>query len=240
MDEPIRVVVDSLEASAHDEVVSYLRLAGCEVEVRRLPVCDFVVSDRCGVERKDVDDFLGSLKDGRLFTQAKEMASTYERPILVLEGHLPRALKHTRVRSSSVYGALASLALDFGFSIIPTDNLDSTSMLIHRLAYREQVREKRPIQLREIKRRVPLQEQQIFLLSGIPKIGRTLAEELLNHFGTPLRVFEEFGRAEVETSKSGKTKRIIGPIGDVRGIGPSIVEGAKRLLTTPYDNPSLI
>lgn len=100
--------------------------------------------------------------------------------------------------------------------------------------------EKRPIRLREVKRRVPLQEQQIFLLSGIPKIGRALAEELLNHFGTPLRVFEEFERAEVETSKSGKTKRIIGPIGDVRGIGPSIVEGAKRLLTTPYDNPSLI
>lgn len=235
MDKPIRVVVDSLEASAHDEVVNYLRLAGCEVEVRRLPVCDFIVSDRCGVERKDVDDFLGSLKDGRLFSQAKEMASTYERPILVLEGPLPRALRHTRVRPSSVYGALASLALDFGFSIIPTDSLESTSLLIHRLAHREQVEERRTIQLREVKRKAPLQEQQIFLLSGIPKIGRALAEELLNHFKTPLRVFEEFGRAEVETSRSGRTRRVTGPLSKVKGIGPSIVENAKRLLTTPYE-----
>ncbi len=238
MNKPLRVVVDSLEASAHDEVVNYLRLAGCEVEVRRLPVCDFIVSDRCGVERKDVDDFLGSLKDGRLFSQAKEMASTYERPILVLEGHLPRALRHTRIRPSSVYGALASLALDFGFSIIPTDGLESTSMLIHRLAHREQVEERRTIQLREVKRKVSLQEQQIFLLSGIPKIGRALAEELLNHLRTPLRVFEEFERAEVEISKSGRTRRVIGPLSKVRGIGPSIVENAKRLLTTPYEPPT--
>lgn len=235
MSEPLRVVVDSLEASAHAEILNYLRLAGCEVEVRRLPICDFIVSDRCGVERKDVDDFLGSLKDGRLFNQAKDMASTYERPILVLEGELSRALRRSGVKPSSVYGALASLTLDFCLSIIPSDGLESTSMLIHRLAYREQVRERRPLQLRGVKRRLPLREQQIFLLSGIPKIGRTLAEELLNHLETPMRVFEEFERAEVEASKSGKTRRIIGPLSEVRGIGPSIVENAKRLLTTPYN-----
>jgi Fanconi anemia group M protein len=236
--EPLRVVVDSLEASAHMEVVNYLRLAGCEVEVRRLPICDFIVSERCGVERKDVEDFLGSLKDGRLFSQAKEMASAYEKPILVLEGHLPRAMRHSGVKPSSVYGAMASLALDFGLSIIPTNDLESTSMLIHRLAHREQVEERRPIQLRKVKRSIPLWEQQIFLISGIPKVGRTLAEGLLKRFGTPLRVFEEFERAEVETSKSGKTRRITGPLSEVKGIGPSIVEGAKRLLTTPYNTPT--
>ncbi len=237
MAEPIRVVVDSLEASAHMEVVDYLRLAGCEVEVRRLPTCDFVVSERCGVERKDVEDFLGSLKDGRLFTQAKEMASSYEKPILVVEGNLQRALRNSGLKPSSIYGAMASLALDFGLSIIPTDSLESTSILVHRLAHREQVEERRPIQLRRVRRRIPLQEQQIFLLIGLPKIGRTMAEELLTRFGSPLRVFEELERAEIFASKSGRTRRVIGPIGEVRGIGPSMVERAKRLLTTPYTAP---
>jgi Fanconi anemia group M protein len=234
MADALKICVDSNEASAHAEVVSYLRLAGCEVEVRKLPVCDFVVSDRCGIERKDARDFVGSLKDGRLFNQAKEIAASYERPILVLEGHMQRVLRRTLMKPSSVYGALASLSLDFGFSVIPTEDIESTAILVHRLAYREQTEESRPVQLRTVRREMPLHEQQMFLLSGLPKIGVTLSNELLRRFDTPLRVFEEITKAEVTTSKSGRTRRLSGSIGEVKGMGPIIVEHAKRLLTGSF------
>lgn len=240
MPDPLWVYVDSNEASQRPEIINYLRLSGCEVEVRRLPVCDYVVSDRCGVERKDVFDLANSVRDGRLFNQAKEIAEIYERPILVLEGRLTKVLRRSRMRPSSLYGALASLALDYGFSIIPTADAQATSLLVQRLAYREQVEEKRPPQLRRVSRRMPLQEQQLFLLSGLPNIGRSLAEELLKHFGTPMRVLEEFASAEVRISRTGKTRRLEGALKDVRGIGPKIVEETKRLLTTPFfmESPS--
>jgi len=234
MADALKICVDSNEASAHAEVVNYLRLAGCEVEVRKLPVCDFVVSDRCGIERKDARDFVGSLKDGRLFSQAKEIAAAYVRPILVLEGHLQRVFRRTQMKPASVYGALASLSLDFGFSIIPTEDIEATAVLIHRLAYREQTEESRPVQLRSVRREMPLHEQQMFLLSGLPKIGVTLSEELLRRFDTPLRVFEEITKAEVTTSKSGRTRRLNGSIGEVKGLGPTIVENAKRLLSGSF------
>jgi len=234
MSETLNVCVDSNEASARKEIVNYLRLVGCEVEVRRLSVCDYVVSDRCGIERKNVRDFVGSLRDGRLFSQAKEIADAYERPILVLEGHLPRVFRRSRMRPASVYGALASLSLDYGFSIIPTGDVDSTAVLIHRLAYREQASESRPLQLRSVRREMPAHEQQLFLLSGLPNIGATLAEELLYHFDTPYRVFDEIAKAEILVSRSGKTKRLNDPLSQVKGVGPIIVENAQRLLTSSF------
>jgi len=234
MSENLRICIDSNEASARRDIANYFRLSGFEVEVRRLDVCDYVVSDRCGVERKDVSDFLGSMKDGRLFSQARGMAEVYEKPILILEGRMSRALKRSRMRPSSVYGALSSIALDYGLSIIPTEDPDSTMTLLHRLAYREQAKDDRPIQLRSVRRDLPPHQQQVFLLSGLPQIGVTLAEELLGHFDTPFRVLEEFVSAEVRVSKSGKTRRLLGPLTEVRGVGPVIVEKAQALLGGSY------
>jgi Fanconi anemia group M protein len=234
MGERLHICVDSNEASIRRDIVNYFRLSGFDVEVKRLDVCDYVVSDRCGVERKNASDFLSSLKDGRLFNQAGIMDDTYEKPILILEGSLSRALRHSRIRESSVCGALSSLALDYSVSVLPSESSETTSVLLHRLAYREQVKEERSVQLRSVNKSMPLHQQQIFLLSGLPQIGATLAEELLQQFDSPFRVIEEISSAEIRVSKTGKTKRLTGPLMKVKGVGPIIVEGAKRLLLESF------
>ena len=234
MSEQLHICIDSNEASQRQEITNYFRLNGFKVEVKPLDVCDYVVSDRVGVERKDVSDFIGSMKDGRVFSQAKGMAEIYEKPVIILEGQMKKALKRSRMKQSSIYGALSSLALDYGVNIIPTDDPDSTAILLHRMAYREQAKEERTIQLRSIDRSMPLHEQQVFLLSGLPQIGTTLAQELLNRFESPYRVLEMFANAEVHTSKSGKTKRLTGELGRVKGVGPVIVETTQKLLWESY------
>jgi len=193
-----------------------------------------VVSDRVGVERKEVGDFLGSVKDGRLFNQVKAMVEAYERPVLVLEGQLSRVLRRSAMKPAAVYGALSSLALDYGISVLPTEDTETTAILLQRLAYREQTKENRVIQLRSVDRSLPLNKQQLFLLSGFPQIGTTSAEDLLEKFDTPLRVIEELASAEVRVSASGKTKKLTGPLTEVGGIGPTIVEHALLLLKSSY------
>ena len=197
-------------------------------------MCDYIVSDRVGVERKDVSDFLGSMKDGRLFSQAKAMVEAYKRPVLILEGQVSRALKRSAMKPASVYGALSSLALDYGISVLPTEDTDSTAILLQRLAYREQAKDNRAIQLRNVDRSLPLNKQQLFLLSGFQQIGTTSAEDLLEKFDTPLRVIEELASAEIHASASGKTKKLTGPLSEVGGIGPTIVEYAQTLLKSNY------
>jgi Fanconi anemia group M protein len=234
MSEELHICVDSNEAASRREIINYLKFNGFKVEIRPLDVCDFVVSDRVGIERKDCSDFLGSMKDGRLFSQAKDMAEIYERPILILEGQMNKALKRSLMRPSSIYGALSSLALDYGVNVIPTEDPDSTAVLLHRLAYREQAKEERIIQLRSINRNLSMDQQQIYLLSGLPQIGTTLAMELLNKYETPYKVIEEFAKAQIHTSKSGKTKRLLGSLAEVRGVGPVIVETAQKILNQSY------
>jgi Fanconi anemia group M protein len=186
------------------------------------------------VERKDVGDFLGSIMDGRLFSQAKAMAEAYEKPIIILEGEISKALKRSAMKPASVYGALSSVALDYGISVIPTEDTDSTAVLLQRLAYREQAKDNRAIQLRAVDRSLPLNKQQLFLLSGFPQIGTASAEDLLESFDTPLRVIEELASAEISISASGKTKKLTGPLTEVGGIGPKIVEYAQILLKSSY------
>jgi hypothetical protein len=45
MAEALKVYVTSNEASARRKIVSYLKLASCEVEVRSPPVYDYVVEN---------------------------------------------------------------------------------------------------------------------------------------------------------------------------------------------------
>ena len=233
-DQPLNICIDSNEASKQHSIITYLKFNGFNVDVKPLDVCDYVVSDRVGVERKDAADFLGSMKDGRLFSQARDMAEVYEKPVIILEGQMKKALKRSKMKPSSVYGAMSSLALEYGVNIIPTDDPDSTAVLLHRLCHREQAKEERTIQLRSINRSLPLHQQQVFLLSGLPQIGTTLAEDLLNTFQTPYEVLVRFAEAEVHTSASGKTKRLLGPLAEVKGVGPTIVESAQQLLHESY------
>ncbi len=234
MSEQLHIYVDSNEASKRKDIITYFKFNGFNVEIKPLDVGDYVVSDRVGVERKDASDFIGSMKDGRVFSQARGMTEIYEKPVIILEGQMKKALKRSKMRQSSIYGALSSLALDYGVNIIPTDDPASTAILLHRMAYREQVKESRTIQLRSVDRSLPMHQQQQYLLSGLPQIGVTLAEELLNTSETPYRVIMAFAEAEVKTSASGKTKRLLGPLKEVKGVGPKIVESAQYILHESY------
>lgn len=228
----LEVCVDSNEAVMAESILNSLRLFGCAVRVANLSDCDYVVSDRCGIERKDVRDFAASLMDGRLFDQAKKLSEGYEKPLMILQGSFSGISRHTRISPNSLWGAISSLVLDFRIPIVPTHDELSTAQLICRLAYHEQAREERPLQLRRDKKRASLEEEQLYILSGLPNIGRSLAEELLRHFETPIQVLDEFSQAEIHTSESGKTKRLIGPLKEVKGVGPVIAEKARSVLNS--------
>ena len=93
MSQLLYVCIDSNEASKQHTIVNYLKFNGFDVMIKPLDVCDYVVSDRVGVERKNASDFIGSMKDGRLFNQARDMMEIYEKPIIILEGQMKKALK---------------------------------------------------------------------------------------------------------------------------------------------------
>ena len=59
---------------------------GVSLELKQLPVADYILSERVGIERKSAQDFNDSIKDGRLFNELIELKNNFVRPVLLLEG----------------------------------------------------------------------------------------------------------------------------------------------------------
>ncbi len=200
------VAVDPRERS----LARMLESMGVGVTLKVLEVGDYVVSDRVAIERKTASDFIDSLIDPArgLFGQIRDLARTYDRPILILEG---RDLYTRQVHPNAIRGALASIAVDFGVAIIPTSDEEETVSVIAAIARREQQARGGAPQAHGKKTHRTLKEQQEYLVSSIPGVGNAVAKNLLRHFGSVERVFaateEELKEVELVGSKTAERIR---------------------------------
>jgi len=179
-EEKIKVVVDHREFSS--KVVRNLTANGVLVEPQQLHVGDYVLSSRIGVERKSVDDFLGSLIEGKLFRQISNLRDEYSRPVLILEGE--NLLAKRNISHNAIFGSLSSINVDFGVPVITTKDASETADLLKVMAKREQRDDKKTFAIREEKTPMSLREQQQFVIEGFPNISSVIAKRLLDHFGS--------------------------------------------------------
>lgn len=181
-----RVVVDEREKPSG--VPDLLKEYGLQVEYRMLEVGDYIVSWECAVERKGERDFLKSLYSGRLFDQAHRLCETYDRPVLVVEGKLPLFVREM-AKPRTFWGALTTLAFEYGLSVFFTADAGQTADFIYTLArHRGFARPKGPL-IRKRPRARGFERTQLFLVSSLPGIGPKLADRALRRFGTVRRVF---------------------------------------------------
>ena len=193
------VYADSREGNS--KVIRYLSQMEMDVKVHSMAVADYQVSDEVAIERKTAKDFVSSMIDKRLFKQARELSEEFKRPLMILEGD---DLYSGMVNPNAIRGTIASIALDFGISIIPTRDAQDTAAMIKRIAIREQSGEKTNIQIRTDKKPVSLWEQQLFIVESLPAIGPVNAKNLLEHFGSVEKVFNASENELMEVEGIGK------------------------------------
>ncbi|XP_072124953.1 DNA repair endonuclease XPF [Mobula birostris] len=78
-----RIIVDLREFRS--ELPSLIHRRGIDVEPVTLEVGDYILTPDICVERKSVSDLIGSLNNGRLYTQCTSMSRYYKRPVLLIE-----------------------------------------------------------------------------------------------------------------------------------------------------------
>lgn len=207
------VYADSREGNS--KVIRHLTEMEIDVKVRPMAVGDYQVSDDVVIERKTAKDFVDSIIDKRLFKQARELSEEFKRPLLILEGD---DIYNGMLNPNAVRGTLASIAIDFGISIIPTRNSQDTAAMIKRIAVREQNGEKTHIQIRTDKKPVSLWEQQLFIVESLPNIGPVNAKNLLQHFGSVEKVITA---SETELQ-------------EVEGIGKKTAKNIRKVVESKY------
>ena len=193
------VYADSREGNS--KVIRHLTEMEMDVKVRPMAVADYQVSDDVAIERKTAKDFVDSIMDKRLFKQATELREEFKKPLIILEGD---DFYNGFINPNAVRGSIASIALDFGISIIPTRNAQDTAAMIKRIAIREQTGEKPHIQTRTDKKPVNMWEQQLFIIESLPNIGPVNAKKLLEHFGTVSKVINASENELMEVEGIGK------------------------------------
>ena len=176
----IKIIVDNRESRS--TIMRYLSNQNISIENQQLDVGDYVLSSRIGVERKNVDDFLSSLLEGKLFMQLRRLRSAYSRPILIIEGE--ELLTKRNISHNAIFGCFVSIIVDFGIPIITTKSPHETADFLKAIAKREQRDENKTVSIRGGKWSMSPIEQQQFIIEGLPNISSVLAQRLLQHFGS--------------------------------------------------------
>ncbi|MEZ0394573.1 MAG: ERCC4 domain-containing protein [Desulfurococcaceae archaeon] len=188
---PVDVVIDSREDSKHPEFRKFLEQRGLRVSVQRLGAGDFLLLAPPGrrsvlVERKTVADFANSIRDGRLWDQARRLAEAARvdghAPLMVVEGWLG-SLERTGWRIQSVLRAMDELVLDVGVPILNTPGPRATAEWVAAKAASLGETSKKTVQrLRVEKKPMELMDRILYVAEGLA--GPTLARRLLDRFCT--------------------------------------------------------
>lgn len=213
-EDQVKIVVDHREYRS--SVVRNLTVKGVSIEPQQLDVGDYVLSSRIGIERKNVDDFLESLINGKLFKQVAQLRDAYSRPMLILEGE--NLLTKRNINHNAIFGSLASITVDFGIPVLTTKDASETADLLNVIAKREQREDKKAVAVRGEKTQMSLRERQQFIIEGLPNVSAVIAKRLLSHFSS----IKDIANATEEELR------------EVPGVGKNIATDIINLLNANY------
>ena len=209
--ENLRIIVDERERKSG--IPDLLKSIGMNIEMKTLPIGDYIVAPETIVERKSIRDLMASVFDGRLFDQCSRLKENFEHPVVLMEGNVDEIEEITE-NPMIFYGALSTVVLDFKIPVIPTPSAAHTAKLLVSMCSRKDAPQ--GPYLKKIKKSSDLGKQQLSVLCSLPGIGEKFAVRLLTKFGTPLKVF---GATTAELAK-------------VEGLGEARAKKIKKTLGT--------
>jgi len=168
----------------HREPEIFRRLFSEEdrVSTAQLACGDFLVDGQWLFERKTVHDLCVSLVDGRLFKQALALARAEFHPVVILEGSL-RDVSESNVKRESVQGALVTLGVSFGLPVLRSLKPEETVRVMRYTVEQGYRCTKDGVQRYGYRPR-GRRARQLYVLQGLPGIGKIRAAALMDHFGS--------------------------------------------------------
>jgi ERCC4-type nuclease len=175
----------------------------------------YVLSDRLAIERRTGDGFLQGIVDKSLFNSALYLQENYGLPVLIVEGQLDG--DHRSFNPQAVLGALSSMVIRYGMSVLRTQDVEETVGLIAMMARQEQIGIPE-ISLVPKRKATELVDMQRRVVEMLPGCGMVAARELLQHFGSIRRLANSIPH-ELQA---------------VRGIGRKRAREVHRVLNAEY------
>ncbi len=177
----ITVIADDREQNS-GVIKSFLEMDAVKIEIKRLPVGDYIADNRILFERKTLKDFAASIIDGRLFKQSISLTKSIYKGVIILEG-TGSDIGKAGIRREALQGALITVSLILGIPVLRSMSPHETAMLITYTARQIKFIAEGAVQ-RHGYRPKAKRKKQLFILQGLPGVGRQRAEHMLDAFGS--------------------------------------------------------
>jgi Fanconi anemia group M protein len=172
------------------------------IQLAKLDIGDYALSENTIVEYKRIPDFVESIIDGRLLSQLRNLKIA-RNPILIMEGQ-EDIYSIRKVHPNSIRGMIAAIISSYKIPLIHTQNPKETAELLAIITKRQFDQGAKPFSPHALKP-LTIKDQQEYVVASFPGIGGILNKPLLEHFGTIKNIINA-------TEKELKDVELIGPI----------------------------
>ncbi len=199
---------------ARTAIATGLEKAGFALEERDIETADVVVSDRVAVTIRTVQEFIRAISDETMFSHLSKMKRQYPRPILIVQG--PPEGKGVQAGNAAIFDALGELLSEFRMPVLSSLSVGETVEALSALRRQEEARGgvERTGQMT-----LDPAGRQLFLVQGLPNVSATLAQRLLERFGSAKGIAEATPEQLME----------------VEGVGRVIAEGVHSVTQKRFD-----
>ncbi|MEM0380215.1 MAG: ERCC4 domain-containing protein [Desulfurococcaceae archaeon] len=191
---PVDIIIDSREDSKNPVFKEFFKASGLKISIQPLPAGDFLLLTNPDsgkkpvlIERKTIYDFANSIRDNRLWDQARllveaSIKDNYQ-PFIVIEGYIGRLVKERNWSIQSLLRAIDTLMLDFNIPVLNTTGKKSTiAWIIAKAKSLGRTEDKRLLRLRVEKKPLTINDKILYVAESFA--GPVSARRLLKHFKT--------------------------------------------------------
>ena len=179
------IQIDSREKERVKSATEYYTQQGLDVEVCELEIGDYLFDNKVCFEFKTIPDFVASIQDGRVFTQAINMTENYDYCFVIIQGDdhsRAKALAMSRhYHEVSYFGYLGAIASLNRYCTV----IESYSPFINEAYYRMLIQAKKCLQNKPIVKKFPKKNKNPimnFLLYCIYGVSTVKATEIINTY----------------------------------------------------------
>jgi len=221
----LSIIVNSGESN----LAAAVSKIGVDLKVMPLTTGDAVFSKTGAMERKRGDDFVSSMKDGRLRNELQRMQDAYPDSVLCVED-VERAFA-TNFAPRAIYGQLAEIVTQWKVPVVFSQGIDGTANMLERLAFWTQTTpQMKPERFDRPKYSTPESYRIIAVQAAFLNTGPVLAERLLDAFKIPYNIVAALGQSTVRITPSGNLAwGKDSPLEQVQDIGPKWVLDNRQL-----------
>ena len=182
------ILIDSNQHHFHPEVTEKLQKID-EVSIEQLASGDYVCG-KIGVEWKEASDFLSSISDNRLLTQARNLKDNFETPIILVVGDVYKALSKTKFHPNSYLGMKATLIRAFNVNVVSCiDEGEAVDLL--KILFKQEESKDKSVKPSIVRKPHSLIDRRLSALSCIEGISMRKAKLLLDEFNSLLTVAQK-------------------------------------------------